>query len=624
MRSITIGTAGHIDHGKTSLVKAITGIDTDTLKEEQERGITIDIGFAHWSNGITFIDVPGHERFIRNMVAGVNAIDFALLVIAADDGIMPQTREHLDILRWLGIGHGAVVITKTDLASEERIGRLMSDIEELIRSTFLYQSRIFTVSVKTGNNIDLLKAELQSLPERLPIPVNRQSFRMYIDRVFGKSGFGNIVTGTVLSGEVRIGDTLTVCPDMETCRVRSIQKRHAPAESASTGERTALNVSGIETTLLGRGSVLIAANHFEVRSSFIAQVHFGKNVKPYSALRLMIGTAELFARVSPVARLSWPDSEGYIRIRVNQPLPLTAGDRFILREKNASGTIGGGTIAWFDHDAVETRSTTEQTELFDVASSLNYEKIIQWFFRINGYIDVPLIVRILGIEPRSFESMIFQSQFNTKPAGQYIFLKSSLDQFKKEFVEQLKRFHTEHPSLTSIRFIDFHVKFFHQIDFAMMNTCLDELRAEGIVVQNQQDIKLAGHQIRLDEKDSHALEQVERLLISGQLQPPGVSEVAAQLNITEKECLRRLHKLISLNKVIKADSKIYFHSLEMERANHLLIDFLKKNKHISFQDFKQQTGISRKYVMALLEYFDQTGLTTRTGEVRILNPDYQH
>ncbi len=623
MQPIIIGTAGHIDHGKTSLVRAITGIDTDTLKEERERGITIDIGFAHWENGITFIDVPGHEKFIRNMVAGVNAVDFALLTVAADDGIMPQTLEHLNILQWLGIRHGAVVITKTDLVSGAKIRMLLKELEERTRPTFLHSSPVFEVSAKTGEKLDLLKNYLRSLPEKLPPRRNHQCFRVYADRVFTKPGFGNVVTGTVLSGEAKTGDSLAVYPDILSCRIRGIQNRHAATGAVMTGERAALNLSGIDGTKLQRGAVLAAPDCFEARASFFAKVHFGKTIKPLAALRLLTGTAELFARVSPVPMLAWPEKEGYIRVRINQPLPIASGDRFILREKNSAGSVGGGVIAWPDPLTAHGLTAHDKTSLFDSASAMDYHEVIRWFFRVTGYIDLLSVSRTLGIDPHNFEIMVRQPQIGETviSADRFIFQDTALKKLRETFLGHLKRHHEECPDIAGIRIRDFYLKFFHQYDPDVLNIVLDSLITSGAVVRNLQDIRLRDHQVRVNPKEALMLEQVERMLLKDLLQPPGITEIAGHLNISEKDCLHWLHRLITLKRAVKADSRIYFHRKGEERAYQLIIDFLQKNKDISFQDFKQLTGVSRKYALALLEYFDRTGVTHRTGDVRILNPD---
>lgn len=619
-RTIILGTAGHIDHGKTSLVKAITGIDTDTLPEEQERGITIDIGFAHWAGGITFIDVPGHERFIRNMIAGVNAVDFALVVVAADDGIMPQTREHIEILQALGIRNGAAVVTKTDLATEERTESVKQDISALMHQAQFGHVQVFTVSVKTGHGIEQLKSFLQQLPDQLYEKLNTRCFRMYVDRVFSKSGFGTVVTGTVLSGEVAQGDQLEMFPEKFPCRVRGIHKRQSSSESARTGDRAALNIAGIDQTAIRRGSVLAAAGRYDCRSAFYTHVSFGRTIKPYSALRFLTGTAELFVRLSPVYRSPWPDKEGFVIIHTSEPLPVVPGDRFILREKNAAGTVGGGIIAWPLQTSADNVPAPDRIGLLRAACGGNDQELFQWFFEKHGYIDLNMISRIMGIDARMAENMIrvMHPEKILKSSGHLIILHTESDRLKNRIIEQLKYAHSEQPSLASFRIKNFEVKYFHRTDPGLFNLCIEELASDGLIVKSALDMRLADHQIQADESETKELQRVENYLLKNTLQPPSPFEIAASLNISEKECLRRLHRLIALNKVIKTDAGIYFSATGINRAIQLTVDFIQKNKHISFQDFKRITGVSRKFALALLEYFDQKGLTEREGDFRVL------
>lgn len=619
-RTIILGTAGHIDHGKTSLVKAITGIDTDTLPEEQERGITIDIGFAHWAGGITFIDVPGHERFIRNMIAGVNAVDFALVVVAADDGIMPQTREHVEILQALGIRNGAAVVTKTDLTTEERTESVKQDISALMNQAQFAHLQVFTVSVKTGHGVEQLQSFLQQLPDQLNEKRNTRCFRMYVDRVFSKSGFGTVVTGTVLSGEVAQGNQLEMFPEKLPCRVRGIHKRQSSSESARTGDRAALNIAGIDQSDIRRGSVLAAAGRYDCRSAFYAHVSFGRSIKPYTALRFLTGTAELFARLSPLYRHPWPDKEGFVIIHTSEPLPVVPGDRFILREKNASGTVGGGTIAWPLQTTADNFPAADRIALLQAACEGHDQRLFQWFFEKQGYLDIYHVSRIIGIDTRLAETMIraMLPEKTLKSSGHLIILRTESERIKNRIIEQLKYAHGAQPSLASIRIKEFEVKHFHQTDPGLFNLCIVELAGDGLIIKSSLDIRLADHHIQADDSETEELQSVENYLLNNTLQPPSPAEIAASLNISEKECLRRLHRLIALKKAVKTDANIYFSEAGINRAIQLTVDFIQKNKHISFQDFKRITGVSRKFALALLEYFDQKGLTEREGDIRVL------
>ncbi len=467
---ITIGTAGHIDHGKTALVKAITGIDTDSLKEERERGITIDIGFAHWENGVTFIDVPGHERFIRNMIAGVNTIDYALLVIAADDGIMPQTREHFNILKWLNIPAGLVVITKSDLADRDKISVLKNNILHLTAGSFLEGAPVFTVSVRNKDSLEPLKTHLLSLPDKRAARECPQSFRMFIDRVFVKPGYGTVVTGTAASGHLKTGDSLTVYPQAALCRVRGIQLRYADSDAAAAGDRAAINIAGMDKEIPERGSVLAAPDVFEASTAFYAHVRFGNPVRPYSAMRLLTGTAELFARLSPVKGLPWPEQEGYAIIRINLPMPLTAGDRFVLREKNATATVGGGVFAC----SIQTRLANITPDFLDRLAERRYNEIIRLLFSNSGFIDLPATGQITGINVKTLEEMITIETLRDerfRKIGGLIASQAFMNRIKKEITEKLRQFHDANPPQSGARIQDFMLKHFFYIEPRLFNCC---------------------------------------------------------------------------------------------------------------------------------------------------------
>ncbi|MEJ2636412.1 MAG: selenocysteine-specific translation elongation factor [Calditrichia bacterium] len=348
-RQYVIGTAGHIDHGKTALIQALTGINTDRLKEEQERGITIDLGFAHFSDNVTIIDVPGHERLIKNMVAGVSTIDLVLFVIAADDGIMPQTREHLDIVKLLGISHGIFVITKIDLVDEEWLLMVEEEIGNLLKGSVFENAPVLKTSAVTGEGIeDVRKTIFESLKQ-----IERREddgiFRLPIDRVFGKPGFGTVVTGSVLSGQIDAGGAVEILPELIPARVRGLQSHDRPVESVSMGDRAALNLTGIGNDQLHRGQVIAQAGYYRAVQSFNARLTPLPDetvlIKNRMRVRIHLHTAEIFARlVLPELKALDPGQSAMVQFRLEKPVYASFGDHFIIRQYSPQITLGGGIV----------------------------------------------------------------------------------------------------------------------------------------------------------------------------------------------------------------------------------------------------------------------------------------
>ncbi|RMG48984.1 MAG: selenocysteine-specific translation elongation factor, partial [Acidobacteria bacterium] len=352
MKHIIVGTAGHIDHGKTELVKALTGIDADRLKEEKERGITIDIGFAFLTMGDTrfgFVDVPGHERFVKNMLAGVHGIDLVLLVVAADESIMPQTREHFDICRLLRVKSGLIAITKVDLVDEELLQLVEEEVRDFVRGSFLDGAPIIRVSARTGVGLEELKAALVNLGERIQERQSNAVPRLPIDRVFTKRGFGTVVTGTLVSGTLREGESVEILPRQMGATIRGLQVHNKPVEVAHAGERTAVNLQGVGVEDLQRGDVLVPPRRFRPTSMLDARLELlptaPQPIENRTRVRFHIGTAEIMARVILLDRESLrPGDAALVQFRLERPTFAVAGDRFIIRRYSPQTTVGGGVI----------------------------------------------------------------------------------------------------------------------------------------------------------------------------------------------------------------------------------------------------------------------------------------
>lgn len=627
MRHINIGTAGHIDHGKTALVKALTGIDTDSLKEEKERGITIDIGFAHWNDYITMIDVPGHERFIRNMIAGVHAIDFALLVIAANEGIKPQTIEHLRILDLLQIPSGAVVLTKTDLAEESRLHNLETDIRQLTQDTFLKDAPVFFTSAVNGSGLQALSAYLTELPGKYPAYPTGRIFRLPVDRVFKKAGFGTVVTGTVISGSAELNATVEIFPSRQKVRVRGIQKHGRAAASARFGDRAAINVSGDIKIPLTRGVMIADADTLNTSRSYYVHVKIlQESVKPITAssgLRILIGTEELFGKIKPLNRMPIPSGETALALmQINGDRCYIRGDRFIIREKNARSTIGGGTILWNAETAIN-GAPVHETFLSLLYGNLP-EEAVKNVLRETDWISMNELPSLFGLTREFLNTIVAEAvrdriAIHLPEKFDWIINKKFFDELKNQVHLFIADWHRQHPQEHGIKKNTLKKTYAHLPD-ALYDYLLEILTKDGTIDEQGEIIRLSGFTARMDEAAQAIISRIAEMLDTGGFAPPSVEEIAQRLDIDIQTLQGYLRKMIAMKLAVSTDSKTFFHSKKIEKALQLLVDFVTRNGHITIQDFKALTNTSRKYALSLLEYFDRQEITIRRNDKRYLNP----
>ncbi len=622
MRHFIIGTAGHIDHGKTSLVKALTGIDTDRLKEEKLRGITIDLGFAYWKDHITIIDVPGHEKFIRNMVAGVSAIDFVLLVIAADDGIMPQTREHLEILQLLQIPHGAVVITKIDTVESNRLNEVEAEIRIFLEPTIFSAGKIFRVSSVTKEGIGELTAYLEHVSQR-PVPNDdRGFFRMNVDRSFSMKGYGTVVTGTVLSGSVKVGDYLAWQPDQKPVRVRGLQKHTRAVGRVTAGDRAAINLSSVDKNEIRRGHVLIEPDYLALTHSFYAKIHMlnssAKSLKSPVRIRLLIGTAERFGKIQTAGDEPLiPGNSGYVRIAVDEPLTCVFGDRFIIREFNSSATVGGGMVL--------DQSQKEKAVPVDYLKSLETESLsdrMAFFIYHHKIVSLKHIISVMGCLPSVARNALEAIQKNNR----IVFLSDGIvcdalhfSELQAKLIYALQSFLREHPSENAIRTTEFKMRYFENMQDEMFQAVIERLERDRVLSDTHEWIHLEGHRLTVNPKDEPLLNRIENRLIENLFSPPALESLGTEMNLKPPELTRLIALMVRLNKAVKTGEKIYFHSSAVDRARQILIDFIGKNGDITVINFKEQLQTSRKFAISLLEFFDASHITLRDGDSRKLN-----
>jgi len=633
MKRVVLGTAGHIDHGKTTLIKALTGVDCDRLKEEKERGITIELGFTSLTlpggQEISIVDVPGHEKFVRHMVAGATGIDLVALVIAADEGIMPQTREHLDICRLLRVKKGLVALTKIDLVERDWLDLVKEEIGEFVKGTFLEGAEILPVSSLTGEGIPSLLGEIDRLAREVEERSPEGLLRLPIDRVFTMKGFGTVVTGTIISGKVSVGDTLEVLPKGLEAKVRGIQAHGRPVESATAGLRTGINLQGLEKAVIDRGDVL--AHFHSLKPTTLVDGVFQllpgvpKPLKNRARLRLHVGTVEALGRVILLDREEVRGGEeAYLQIRVEAPIVALPGDRFVLRSYSPVFTIGGGEIL----DAFPPRRKRLASETREELTILE-----------RGSSEEKLALRLYKAGPAglSFAEMLMRSNLSPsklKPvvgsltSGGRILLydperqryihsgvAADLKRFVAEFLEE---FHRQNPLQPGAVKEELKSKLPPQVDLRLFNYLLSALISEKKIVAEKETLRLASHKISLKEEERELHRKMTALYRRGGLQPPTVKEVAAELQVSENELKPVLQLLTKEGALIKVKEDLYFSRAALEDLEQRTVAFLQQNKELTPVQFKEISQVSRKFAIPLLEYFDGKKLTMRVGDKRIL------
>ena len=633
MKHLILGTAGHIDHGKTSLVKALTGIDTDRLKEEKARGITIELGFAHldlpggFELGI--VDVPGHERFVRSMVAGVGGMDLVMLVIAADEGVMPQTREHLDICQLLGVKKGLVALTKIDMVDPDWLGLVTEEVRDYLDGSFLEAAPIMPVSSRNGEGLDFLKSELARLAGEAEEKKVDGPFRLPIDRVFTIAGFGTVVTGTLLSGEISVGDEVEVLPAAIPCRVRGVQTHGKKSDKGCAGQRVAVNLQGVEHTDIFRGDIVVprATYHptriVDVRLNYLPAAP--RELKHRSTLRLHSATYEVPAKVIMIDRdVLLPGESAYVQLRLAKPVLLLPGDPFVLRTYSPQATLAGGTIldpspprrrrrsseALALLEAIETGEDTEKIRLMVAASllsGLSLEEIVNRTGMSVKRIELSLttllssgeLVQVVK-EPRIFLSRQAFSTLKTRLQTElqaYLKVNPMKEGMGKE---ELK---SRIPKRSNLRFF---------------TPCLLSLEKEGKAVAERDLVNLPGRKSGVAAEQIDLQAGVAKTLYRGGMEPPTIKEFCDALSCKEKEVLEHLNFLVREGKAVKVKSDIFYAAEPFAAIREKLVAHLRKTGEITPPEFRELTGLSRKFMIPLLEYFDSEKLTIRVGDRRVL------
>ena len=605
---IVVGTAGHIDHGKTALVKALTGTDTDSLAEEKARGMTIDLGFAYLDQSITIIDVPGHEKFIRNMVAGVSTIHIALFVIAADDGIMPQTKEHFHILKLLGVNNGIIALTKTDLINDlDWIDLVELEITDLVSNSFLMNAPIIRTSIETGEGINSLKNTIFDQSKLLVKGLDRGFFHLPVDRVFSKSGFGSVVTGTVLSGKAKIGAELEIVPGNHKAKVRGLQTHGAETLSVKTGDRAAINLAGTGLDDLYRGTVIVESNRVKATKKIIAHVTMIPDtkwkLKNRQRVHLHIGTAEVIAKAVLPKPLEGGQS-GNVLFWLEKPVAALMDERFIIRSFSPMATIGGCLV--LDPSPFATKEALRKWTLnLEVKPSDRFQLFVSNFWRSPK--SLGNWSRYFHTNESQIKSWIKETEIKNEKG--LLFKMESLEKSIELIEKILIRFHDENPykkSLSKDR-----LKEKTHFSGNWLTFMLVYIESELIYVEGGYALK--SHSVVLSDADKALAKQLEISLKSAHYQLPKAGTLHGK---DSKKALEILHILKDNKKVAEAARGMWIHVEVLDKLRNDLRRYFATNPEMKVVDFKILTGTSRKTAIPLLEYCDKHDLTNRNGDVR--------
>ncbi|MBF0226021.1 MAG: selenocysteine-specific translation elongation factor [Desulfobacterales bacterium] len=633
MNQIILGTAGHIDHGKTSLVKTLTGIDTDRLKEEKLRGITIELGFAHLNlpNGkqIGIVDVPGHEKFIKHMVAGATGIDIVVMIIAADEGVMPQTREHMEICSLLGIKHGFIALTKIDMVDEEWLELAKEDIKAFTKNSFLENAPIFPVSSLTGQGINDIVEYLEKISDAIQGRSSDGLFRLPVDRVFTMKGFGTVITGTLISGKVKVGDTIMIYPQLITSKVRGIQVYHQTSDTAYAGARTAINFQGLDKASINRGDVLSFPDALKTTYMIDAVMDYlksnGKNLKNRTRVRVHTGSIEVLGNIILIDKEEVvPGERVFIQVRLDTPITCLRDDKFVIRGFSPVLTIGGGTIL----NPIPVKHKRLKQDVIDSFTTLlsgDLTDIILFHIKNSGYDGLSFsdIIIMTNLSEKSLnnitQNLLSKQQITQIDKENRIFLhKETIINLKDLAASYIDSFHKDNPLKTGMIKEELRSKLPSNVTVKFFNLMINQLINEKRIVQEEESVKLCSHSIKLESALSEIKQKILNIYEQNSLTPPYFKDIVNDLKINATKAKDVLMLLIEEGAIIKVQNDLYFSTNAINKLKEELISYLKANNEITMPQFKDMTGISRKYMIPLLEFFDSKNLTMRIGDTRKL------
>ena len=635
--NIIIGTAGHIDHGKTALVKALTGVDADRFPEEKRRGITIDIGFAELDLGdvkIGFVDVPGHEKFVKNMLAGASGIDVVLLVVAADAGVMPQTREHFEICRLLETKTGLIVLTKTDLVDAELLELVNLDVAELVENSFLQNAPVIAVSSKTGAGIDELKQTLKKLAAEIPARKNDTIARLPIDRSFSVKGFGAVVTGTLISGEIAETNEMEVLPNGKKVRVRGVQTHGKAVKSAHAGQRTAVNLGGIDYAEIVRGMVLTEKDILRPTQIFDAEIEVlaaaKKSLKSRQRVRVHLGTIEALARVQILNEQGEikQGEKSFAQVRLEIPVVCLPDERFILRQYSPQMTIAGGRV--LDNSAPKHRRK----------DAPNVQKYLQNLTEADKPKQIKLYLETATEHGLTFKDLQARTGWKAEilrraiaeniekkaviEAENFFVARTPFESLKAKTLAEIESFHRKESLSKGILRETLREKIFARLPLEIFKTILKHLETDKKIAAEKDYVRAAAHNLELSNEEKILRERLSEIYRTAKLEVPKLEDAlieAVKNTKSDKNHVRRIFQLLlNSGEIVKISDELYFAKTEIDALIAKLEKFAENSidKLIDVAEFKTIAGISRKYAIPILEYFDRERITRRAIDKRLI------
>ncbi|MFH1421603.1 MAG: selenocysteine-specific translation elongation factor [Planctomycetota bacterium] len=630
---ITVGTAGHIDHGKSSIVKALTGTDPDRLKEEQERGMTIDLGYAGFTlpdgREIGLIDVPGHERFIKNMVAGATAIDLVMLIVAADDSVMPQTREHLEIMHLLGISHGLVLINKIDIVEDEFVDIVEEEVKSLVKETFLENAPIVRVSALTREGVDKLLETLYSLISNVTPRDDTAPFRMPVQRIFSAKGYGAVVTGVPVSGRISIGDSVEILPRGKSARVRGIQVYMKDVSSAYAGHRTALNLSDVDFHKLDRGDNVCSADSFSpsrfIEGKFTYLKSNKTSLKQKTQIRFHAGTSEIMGQMVLMDKKEIePGEEAFVQYWLEAPVVVAPSDRCVIRRQSPMVTIGGGVILGNSERRLKPLKSFVVKNLEKKKKALNSpESYISCM--LEERLTVPTerkdIKKFLPIKSERIEeiidNLISEGAIKTLARGRLLIHREGIEKSEKHIVASLEAFYKKNP--LKIYFEPSALIVATGVSEELLEESLNSLKQKKMLIDRQGKVALASREVALSREDQNLAAVIEDLFLREKFQAPAFGDMVERLKEYSIAKIKKVFDLLMEQGLLaRLADNVFLHSEALQEAKNAVVAHFKSNPELTPADMKTMLGTSRKFAIPLLEYFDKINLTIRKGNHRVL------
>ena len=591
-----VATAGHVDHGKTALVRALTGIDTDRLPEEKRRGMTIDLGFAY-QGALGFVDVPGHERFVHNMLAGIGGVDFALLVVAADDGVMPQTREHLAIVDLLGIPRSAVALTKIDRVAPERVSEVRDQIAALVAGTALAGAQMFPLSSVTGEGVDALRSCLEKTATQIGGRKAKGNFRLSVDRCFTLAGAGLVVTGTAVSGTVRVGDEVRGLLSGTRARVRSLHAHNAAAQSGCAGQRVALNLAGLDgKARIARGDWIVAGNSPPAVPRFDARLRWlpGVSPKPNLPVHVHLGAADVMGRVALL------DSSGLVQLVLAGPVGAARGDRFIVRDASSRRTLGGGTVV----------------DVFPPPRGRAKPERLAWLAAMEIDDDDAALSQCLDLSPSGVDMARFTANRNLPAAGGVRFSAAHWAALRDKALATLAAWHRESPERGGLP-VDRLLKGI-RLPREALDALVAELVRDNLVAHDASGVRLRTHSAKMTPADEALWKKVRPVLEEAALRPPSVAELSVAVKEDPKRVEAALARLERHGVLIRVAKNRFFLPAAVDELKRIAAELARTDGKILAAAYRDRSGIGRNVSIEVLEYLDRIKFTRRAGDAHVL------